>query len=478
MKFYVLGREKVPPTKLPRPFATLTTDRWNDFGYQTLFDLTYYPSAGINKELGGVKIASTADKNITSLPSDFTALPESFFSLGQSMSYYERIRQIPKQPQRELLLGLRDIVYQPEYVTNVINLPVFRTSLLRFSEAEKAYREAGYLFRDEPPQESMGCSFQFSVQLRGAGTPHVLSVVLGNNPKLPDRIMALIGKNGTGKTWLLGQLAAALSGDDVRVGKFEPVRPAFQRVIAVSYSAFDRFNKPTKKRTFSYYYCGVYGNKGELYSRPRLFRKIKEAAGLIIEQKRRALWEEMVKAVLDTQTAAATERYLFDSTPEQELISPPKVSSGQLVLLSTITELTAAMKDESMILFDEPELHQHPNAIAGLMAALSSLLEQFKSFAIIATHSPLVVQQIPSVYVRMFTRIGNATVIREPVSECFGENLTTITQQMFQTSSSPSLYQDWFKQAVTDLGDTEIQQLFPKGLSFNALSVMESMKNT
>ena len=115
-------------------------------------------------------------------------------------------------------------------------------------------------------------------------------------------------------------------------------------------------------------------------------------------------------------------------------------------------------------------------ARAGLLASLSKLLADFDSFAIIATHSPLVIQQIPSAYVRTFIRVGNTTVIREPVSEGFGENLTSITQEVFQTSSSPNLYQEWFKLALGAHDDEEIRALFPHGLSFNALSVMESIK--
>ena len=48
------------------------------------------------------------------------------------------------------------------------------------------------------------------------------------------------------------------------------------------------------------------------------------------------------------------------------------------------------------LLFDEPELHLHQNATANTMRMFYRLLEEFNSYAIIATHSPLIIQEIPS----------------------------------------------------------------------------------
>lgn len=448
---------------------TLVSDSWNDFGYRTLFHAHYVSHKEVVTDLGGVKIASDSQHQRTKIEGRFEELPVGYFSLGQSMDYYKRIRAIKKDLREELLQGLRDVVFLPQLLAQYQDLDVFTTSLLRYSETRVVLRDAVSLFSAEPPQEKTRCSFLFEIQLPGAALPHALSVELGNEPRLPDRIMALIGKNGTGKTWLLGRLAAALSGDEVSVGKFTPQHPAFQRVIAVSYSAFDRFNKPKSKRTFSYIYCGIYDAKGKLLERQRLFRKIRDAAAQIAKVDRVELWKEMIEAVLDKNTMEAMSVYLFSDEQEGVVLRPPRLSSGQLVLASTVTELVASIQEESIVLMDEPELHQHPNSVAGLLFSLNRMLETFKSFALIATHSPLVIQQIPAKYVRLFIRNGNATVIRDLGSECFGENLTSITQEVFQTNASPSLYTEWFKKATADLTDMQVLHLFPHGLSFNAL---------
>ncbi len=441
-----------------------------------MFQAHYVSTKKVVTELGVVKISSESQHKRTKVDNEFDELPAGYFSLGQSMDYYQKIRALKKELREELLHGLRDVVFLPQLLTQYELLEVFTTSLLRYSETRVVLRDAVPLFNAEPPKEKTKCSFLFEMQLPGASSPHALSVELGNEPRLPDRIMALIGKNGTGKTWLLGRLAAALSGDELSVGKFTPEHPAFKRVIAVSYSAFDRFNKPQTKRTFSYIYCGIHDAKGKILDRPRLFRKLRGAATRISEVDRLDLWKEMIEAVLDTTTMEAMSGYLFSDEQEGVVLRPPKLSSGQLVLASTITELVAYMEEESIVLMDEPELHQHPNSVAGLLYSLNRMLDKFKSFALIATHSPLVIQQIPAKYVRLFIRNGNTTVIRDLGSECFGENLTSITQEVFQTNASPSLYTEWFKTATADLTDSQLLRLFPHGLSFNALSVMESVK--
>ena len=64
------------------------------------------------------------------------------------------------------------------------------------------------------------------------------------------------------------------------------------------------------------------------------------------------------------------------------------MSSGERILLYNIFNILAKISFNSLIFFDEPETHLHPNAITELIAGLMFILETFQSFAIIATHSP------------------------------------------------------------------------------------------
>ena len=88
----------------------------------------------------------------------------------------------------------------------------------------------------------------------------------------PYRINALIGKNGVGKTQILSNLAESLSGLTESVSEktesFKGNRPPVDKVISVSYSAFDEFRKRVteneKYSENSYAYCGIQSDHGTL----------------------------------------------------------------------------------------------------------------------------------------------------------------------------------------------------------------------
>ena len=78
------------------------------------------------------------------------------------------------------------------------------------------------------------------------------------------------------------------------------------------------------------------------------------------------------------------------------------VSSGQLHLLSLITYIYANIHFATLLIIDEPEVHLHPHTVVEFMRILASILMRFKSYAIIATHSPLIVREVISSNVQVF----------------------------------------------------------------------------
>jgi predicted ATP-binding protein involved in virulence len=102
-------------------------------------------------------------------------------------------------------------------------------------------------------------------------------------------------------------------------------------------------------------------------------------------------------------------------------------------------------------------------------------LSTFDSFAIIATHSPLIIQQIPAAYVRVFTRIENQTLIRELTEESFGENLSVLSETVFQVNATESLFRWWLKSLPQNISEARISKAFSKGLSFDAKSVIRTV---
>lgn len=149
-------------------------------------------------------------------------------------------------------------------------------------------------------------------------------------------------------------------------------------------------------------------------------------------------------------------------------------SSGQYILLCAMTEVISKIEKESILLFDEPELHLHPNAVANMLRMLYKLLEEFNSYAIIATHSPLIIQEIPSKYVLILSRLDNVLSVRRPEIECFGDNVTTITNDVFDVSGTESNYKTVLKNLSKKLSFEEVLDLFEGKLSFNAMIYLKT----
>ncbi|RRJ86684.1 hypothetical protein EG240_15940 [Paenimyroides tangerinum] len=118
-----------------------------------------------------------------------------------------------------------------------------------------------------------------------------------------------------------------------------------------------------------------------------------------------------------------------------------KLSSGQSILLYIITEIVANIRFDSLIIYDEPETHLHPNAISQLINTIYQLTQEFQSYCIIATHSPIIIRELLSRNVYIVERESNVISVRKPLIETFGENLTMITEEIFGNRDVPNQFE-------------------------------------
>jgi predicted ATP-dependent endonuclease of OLD family len=152
-----------------------------------------------------------------------------------------------------------------------------------------------------------------------------------------------------------------------------------------------------------------------------------------------------------------------------------KLSSGQAILTHTITALIAWIEPNSIIMFDEPETHLHPNAIASLFNAFNRILERYESYAVIATHSPIVIQEIPGKRVVIFDRDGDTTTARPIGIETFGENISELTRHVFDTAEIPSFYKKTLREISVEKSFEDIMNMFDNNLSMSAQSFLLSL---
>src|SRR4029077_1742647 len=104
------------------------------------------------------------------------------------------------------------------------------------------------------------------------------------------------------------------------------------------------------------------------------------------------------------------------------------LSTGHKIVLLTLTRLVETVEERTLILFDEPESHLHPPLLSAFIRALSDLLIDRNGVAVIATHSPVVLQEVPACCAWKLQRYGGLLEAERPEAETFGENVGVLTR--------------------------------------------------
>jgi len=139
----------------------------------------------------------------------------------------------------------------------------------------------------------------------------------------------------------------------------------------------------------------------------------------------------------------------FDSFfPDNTKILPSfkSLSSGQKIMTLSFTQIIGTVEKNSVLLFDEPETHLHPNGQNTLFKCLDFILHQFDSFAIISTHSPIFIQNIPSVNVLKLSSVNGVRSIHSLGLESFGQHFSKLTEEIFGFSENNLYYVEKIKE--------------------------------
>lgn len=461
------GRYDSPSTPAQLPCIYMLKDRWDDYSYSTTFTVYYFDDIGNQHHIGPTKILDTTGERDTELPAESTALQEHYCSLGQSLEYYESWFALGVSIAVHALRLLRDVVADPELGKRHEDAEGFQTSLLRFSEAAKAYREAGTHFGRVPLKET-GFEFDFRCRLEGFTADHHITFNFTTKEAHPHRLTAFVGKNGTGKSGVLARLAEALSGLQRQAGVFEPGRPQFSRTLCLSYSVFQPFEVP-KVNSTSYRYCGLKDKHGIIDPKQFDTRTLKSIEN-IWRQGRNSQWLDLMQ--LEDIFSGALPASADDTNTELLLKEMDRalkcLSSGQRIVVSILSDLLEHISKQSLILLDEPEVYLHPTLLSTLLRLLHTLLDEYDSYAIVATHSPIVIQEIPARSVRVFTREGMYPIQASLPIESLGENLTDLVDTVFAMNEDDKNYKTILRELKSKHSYEEILSLFDGRLSLNA----------
>lgn len=499
MIFKIIDRFQKPAYNA-KSKAYLIWDNWNDYSFYTLYHLIYVDENSKQYDIGAVKIGYFSQKELDrklDINYSFEELGPEFFSLGQSDEYYEALNNLGAEIRDEILTALKDIAKLPDIYERAINENVTKISLLRSISQTSVIGQFRRLANGGVKLTDY--SFKFiSPKIKGSSTSIDLSFQVVPEVFPPTNIHILIGRNGVGKTHLLNNMINSLMDESSnKFGYFvseisEDKREIFANLTSVTFSAFDE-TEPKEERKdktkgiqFSYIGLKRIQTSTEKNSSPKstimLRNEFFKSLNACIISARTNRWKKSIEMLeSDPNFKEANINDLIDIKDDEERKNMAfevfkRLSSGHKIVLLTITRLIETLQERSLVLIDEPEAHLHPPLLSAFTRTLSELLIETNSVAIIATHSPVILQEVPKSCVWKLRRTGAEAIAERLSVESFGENVGTLTNEVFGLEVTNSGFYKMINQALTNNNDYDsILNYFQNQLGMEARAIIMSL---
>ncbi len=461
--FYTKYYQKPPKDNWIYPCLVFEKRGWNEYGNYNSFDLYFYFDKNNRDLIGPIKTIDI-NSNDTELKDGFEKLESNYCSLGQTIDFYKNLRERFPIHYRVVLSSINDVSVVKSIVKKHENHKNFK-NLIRTSEAELIFKDFNSIFSDTIKLISK--EFEFIVNLEGAIKEHNVKFVFDLNSSLKNRFFCIVGKNATGKTKFLSSLANKLA-DENELGKFYPNRPSFSKIITSTFSYFDKFRIPESRDT-NYFFIGIREN-GNLIDEEKFsdyiwnsFRKI------MSDIEKRQLYFDCLKSSLEVENLKFGIEDINTNTKKEFIERTSDIfSSGQNIIFQFLTRFIECIENNSLLIFDEPETHLHPNITGRLIRTINTILDKYNSFCILSTHSPIVLQEIKSDNIIIFDRYVDYPITYKPSIECFGENLTVISNAIFKVDEEKELYKIELDNLSKTMNYEQIINQFDNKLSINA----------
>lgn len=485
--------------------AYLLTDNWDDwFKFSTLYTLVIDDEEGDRHIIGGVKIGQfgmAEDQRRAQLPDRFDTLDDRFFSLGQDDTYYDALNTLGVATRDRVLRALHDVALDLSLFERALAEKVTGTSLLRSVDRSTVIGQFHRMA--EGGLRLTSYEFSYTARRRSARIePLTLAFTVAPESYPPTNVHVLIGRNGVGKTTLLNDMTRAIVDQDANaneVGAFnaqvdEVDGSLFTSLVSVTFSAFDPFeplpNRQDKSQGVRYAYIGLKltGRDKDGKSKPpkspdALTGDFVNSVMICRQSGRVSRWEralEMLQADPIFRDAEVSELARSNDDPDNVKIEARRLfknlSSGHKIVLLTITRLVETVEEKTLVLLDEPEAHLHPPLLSAFVRALSDLLINRNGVALIATHSPVVLQEVPKSCVWMVRRAGKRAVADRPEIQTFGENVGLLTREVFGLEVTQSGFHKMLRDAVRELPDYDrVLRRFSGELGDEARAIVQGL---
>lgn len=514
MQFRILPRSaRVPDSGFNTVY--LKVDYWNDYSFVTMFHMSLHDENGNRHDVGEIKIGfkgQTIDVSTHErLSEEFESLNEEFFSLGQSVDFYRKIAALPDSLSRKILSSLRDVVIDPQLIDELRNENVFSVSLLRGISLSTVKGQFSRVL--EGKAELTDFRFRFARPASDGFGSMSIAFVVEVDSRPSTNIHAVIGRNGAGKTTLLNSMIGAIAGRQ-GFGQFFEVgvwreneidNDYFSSLVSVSFSAFDPFPPPEEQpdpaKGTCYFYIGLKDPQDP--ERHRTIRdlqteSLKALIACFHRPDKKERWFQAIARLgsdenfgsMNLEQLELTYRELQNSCSAEQadstafldryrLAAQPLLdgmSSGHAVVLLTVTRLVATVEEKTLVLLDEPESHLHPPLLSAFVRALANLLHDRNGVAIIATHSPVVLQEIPMSCVWKINRVGESISCDRPTMETFGENVGLLTSEVFSLEVEHSGFHALLRESVeSGRSYEEILEDYKGQLGFEGRAILRTL---
>ncbi|MBJ7510056.1 AAA family ATPase [Brevundimonas sp.] len=526
---------------LSDPAVVVTPDRntWNDYGWQVFATITLM-SAGDIAFQGATRLmfdgaqstAPALDQVLANTPVlAVEQSPVAFVSLLPTPGWYRQILDVLGFDRTvRALAKLQDAAFAravgpTEVQARLMDSPAFWEGMLRADDAYGALRRGLREVRRAPPQPVPDAATSFTVRARLPSSPDLHRVGLDFEPDVfgRNRISVLIGRNGVGKTQLLRRIIeSCLDDHDAALVTLDPA-PRFRRVLAFSSVTSDPYPRaippwagvdyeyfsmtaPTEARgdALMQALVAIRRDRGDRLGQPQTFRddlftQVMEPYGLLrgLELPLRPLRGdqglpgEQIRDGLRYFPFNGRLREQFELLLAGEIdwtrpvvisgpAGPRQLSSGETAILRFAAQAVAAIDQGSLLLFDEPETHLHPNFVSDFMEILQDLLERTASIAVIATHSAYVVREVPRDRVNVMSVADGVPTAAHPRLQTFGASIDSISQFVFNDGSISHWHQQrlrrWVEGPGRDLTLDQVIERHGADLNPETLSYIAELK--